>query len=138
MGLWFSCIMALISISAFAGEAGPVNGTGHDVPSPFGTANQKVELADGEIYVLFGRVLILGEKPFFEVDFGAHPWLANEKRKADPYYDLEWSTATWKALDGQKVQLTVKAHGHIMTGPTQTAQYILSLEPLADPVPSNR
>ena len=83
-------------------------GGGGDMPIPFGL-NGKVELADGEFYLLVGKITVLPKqrskktpRVFFEVDFDQHPWLANAKRYANPGYPVEGPVSFWKKYDGHQ------------------------------------
>lgn len=114
-------------------------GGGGGIPTPFEAANQKAELADGEVYLLIGRVeiypvLVNGAekyRPFFMVDLDKHPWLANEKRRLNPTYVLQGSVNYWKQFRGMRIKLPCVAHGVIDTsGPTP--EYRLHLGKLAD------
>lgn len=96
-------------------------GGGGELPSPFDTANHRVELADGEAYLLVGRVVMMQNPgfstdnrmfPYFRVDLNEHPWLATEKRISQPYYPLEGAVEDWKKYVGAgKVKLPCTAHG---------------------------
>jgi len=114
----------------------PGTAGGGDIPTPFGNANQKVELADGEIYILNGKVEFIVDEPYFKVDLKKHTWLANANRVADPYYLLLGPTGQWTALKDKQVQITVKAHGVIeeFTGMTSPPRYTVQLESQAEPV----
>jgi len=101
---------------------GPMGGGG-ELPSPFDTANWKVELADGEAYQLMGRIVLMqtpgyGEvnrlTPFFRVDLNEHPWLATEKRLSDPYYPLIGPVEEWRPyVNRGKVKFPCIARGVI-------------------------
>ena len=133
-------VLIFISSSAFAHSRraprpdgnGPCGGSG-EIPTPFAYSNQRVELADQEIYILVGRVQFWKGQPYFEVDLDEHPWLANEKRKEAPYYPLEWSKVNWKRWDLDRVQILVEAHASL-TKDVNRFQYVLSLEPLTEPI----
>jgi len=95
-------------------------GGGGDVPVPLGL-NSKVELADGEDYMLSGRIRILpriagsrAPRVFFEVDLAAHTWLASKNRKANPRYPIEGSPAEWQAYEGHRVKFSCRATGRVM------------------------
>ena len=78
---------------------------GGDVPTPFKNANQKVELAEGEYYILNGTVRIVGDTPLFRVDLSRHGWLESQQRKENPYYYLQGGADYWQTYAGKSVQL---------------------------------
>lgn len=92
-------------------------GGGGEVPTPFEAFNQKAELADGEDYLLVGRVVIqpvAGSgsdrlQAFLQVDLDVHPWLASARRKANPYYPLEGSVGFWRQYRGIRIKLPCQA-----------------------------
>ena len=91
-------------------QCGASGGGGGEIPTPFDAFNQRAELADGEDYLLVGRVIIEnvsveGSRAYFEVDLDQHRWLASAKRKADPRYPLEGSVGFWKLYRGLRIKL---------------------------------
>jgi hypothetical protein len=116
-------VLGLLGSAAWADRGG-------EIPVPFGGVNQRVELADGEEYFLVGTIVNIQAQdgvfqPYLKVDLDQHPWLANAHRVAFPYYPIASSDATlqgsgsrspaldWRSLDGQPVQMWVRAHGQI-------------------------
>lgn len=127
----------LIVGTVWAGPRGeqrrPRGGGGGDVPTPFLSANTKVELADGEVYTLIGHIRLIRSIPYLEVDLNEHGWLAGAKRKAEPFYPLEASPSYWAQFEDARVKLTVEAHGvAVVVG--ERAVYALTLQPLVEPV----
>ena len=59
-------------------EDGCFSTCGGEIPWPFQTANQVAELADGERYVLMGRVILHSAEARFDVDLAHHTWLASQ------------------------------------------------------------
>ena len=117
-----------------SGRPAPCGGSG-DVPTPFLNTNQRVELSDGELYTLVGRIHALRDSALFEVDLAEHPWLASARRKASPLYGLEGSPSFWRRFDGKKVRVLVEAKGIARLSPaTGEPEYWLSLQPVADPI----
>ncbi|MEK6706758.1 MAG: hypothetical protein AABZ06_13320 [Bdellovibrionota bacterium] len=116
-------------------------GGGGEIPSPF-SYNQKVELADGEYYVLVGQVKILPSKyplqyrAVFMVDFDQHPWLANYKRVKEPFYPLDGSVDFWRTYEGMDLKFSCKAKAKLIntSGGKGTPRYVITLEALAAPV----
>ncbi|MCM2323942.1 MAG: hypothetical protein NDJ90_11840 [Oligoflexia bacterium] len=106
-----------------------------EVPTPFDAVNQKVELADGEAYMLFGSVALVpfddgfGErwKAYFEVDLKEHPWLGGEKRAKNPFYPLEGPINYWKQFRGMRIRLACDAKGVIITNEGAAPEYIIQL-----------
>ena len=88
---------------------------GGDTPGPFSDSNRKVELSDGDVYALSGRVIFLspgsGKRPtpYFEVDLKQHEWLANAKRVLNPYYRLQGPTYLWKEFEYETIRLQARA-----------------------------
>lgn len=115
-------------------------GGGGDIPFPFETANQKAELADGEVYLLSGRVVFapgpvsVEPMPYLEVDFQEHPWLESAKRKQVPFYLLENSDLDWKKWENQRVMVPVRAKGQILTNPHSDPVYTLTLKAMGEPI----
>lgn len=108
--IWvFGCLLGV----SFAANAATYNGG--EIPIPFETANQKVELADGEYYILVGKVS-WDDQGYFEPDFTEHPWLASEYRMKAPKYPTfsaeGMATATreeFESLSDQRVKVMVRA-----------------------------
>lgn len=84
-----------------------------EVPIPFKYANLKVELSSGEYYYLLGRVRILADVPFLEIDLDRHGWLASDTRMRNPYYVLMGAPEEWANYRDQYVQVSVQAHGQV-------------------------
>lgn len=59
------------------------------VPFPFRTANTKFDLAEGETYILAGNIVMVNQSPYFNIDFGAQPWLATKKRLQTPLFPID-------------------------------------------------
>lgn len=102
LALLFCLVFGLRGGSIHAHEL--TRGGGGELPNPFDTANRRVELADGEPYLLVGRVVMRdgamfgddpGMAPYFRIDLTEQPWLATEKRVGQPYYPLEGSVDDW-------------------------------------------
>jgi hypothetical protein len=108
----------LIGIAMFTGSASFAKGGGGGVPSPFGeTANRRVELADGEMYTLQGKVIFdANDVPWFWVDLAKHPWLASQKRQQNPFYRLAGTRDQWREYNEKVIQLTCFARGYIGGG----------------------
>jgi hypothetical protein len=112
-------------------------GGGNDVPTPFDVRNQKFELADGEIYVLFGRVIIgpsvygdISQKvPYLKVDLQKQGWLGNFQRREFPYYPIEADLKEWSLWEQKEVKVICKARGRIVWNNSQP-QYVIYLEPI--------
>lgn len=136
---------ALLLLAGFTVRAdeirGSAGGGGGEIPTPFEAYNQKVELADGEAYVLVGRVVIDNIAPdgstsermraFFEIDLNEHPWLGNTKRKMRPFYPLEGAVSTWRRYNGMRVKLPCIAVGGVVYTPGQQAEYVIWLRKVA-------
>ncbi len=126
-------------------QHGSRGGGGEEIPTPL-SSNDRVELADGEQYLLVGQVVIrsiydvtgngnaLVEKAFFEVDLIEHPWLANSKRRTDPGYPLDGPTAYWYKFQKMRVKVSVQAQGRILTSESHNSEYVIGLKALADPI----
>lgn len=110
---------------------------GGDVPVPFGM-NSRVELADGELYMLLGRVRILprtagsrAPRVYFEVDLQSHSWLDSKKRRMNPRYPIEGTPEQWQQYDGQRVKLSCRAIGRILQldGAPQYVIFLQGVQP---------
>ena len=111
-----SYYVVLIVTTMLAGVSAFARGGG-GIPSPFvETSNRKVELADGEMYTLQGKIVFdSNDTPWFWVDLAKHPWLANQKRQAAPYYRLQGLRDQWRPYNEKSVQLICFAHT-VMSG----------------------
>jgi hypothetical protein len=121
---------------AVKADIGPKGGPG-DVPTPF-VSNEKVELADGEIYTLIGRFVIREGNLWFQVDLEAHPWLANQKRKDFPFYRVIGTRVDLEpvAVRAERVQALMKAEGAIVERDLRPL-YRLGVEVLESPTVPN-
>jgi hypothetical protein len=136
-GFAWSAILVTVFSAAMASadvDPEPVRGGGGEIPTPF-SSNQKVELADGEIYSLVGTVKLYGGEAYFEIDFAQHPWLASAKRQSSPYYALSNPIDYWRKFEGAKLRLSVEAQGEIVLGQEAGPRYSIRLQLLAEPVP---
>jgi hypothetical protein len=110
---------------------------GGEIPTPLGLPNQKVELADGEVYTLVGKIQVSGKFAFFEVDLGEQPWLASRNRSASPYYLLDGGASVWNEYDKSSVRLSALAKGNVLQsssngGNGKKFEYIISLKVLSE------
>lgn len=110
---------------------------GGDVPVPFGM-NSRVELADGELYMLLGRVRILprtagsrAPRVYFEVDLHSHSWLDSKKRRMNPRYPIDGTPEQWQQYDGQRVKFSCRAIGRILQldGAPQYVIFLQGVQP---------
>lgn len=105
-------LAVLLGLTMLTGASAFAKGGGGGVPSPFTeNSNRKVELADGEMYTLQGKVVFdNNDVAWFWVDLAKHPWLANQKRQQNPYYRLMGSKEQWREYNEKSVQLICVAH----------------------------
>jgi hypothetical protein len=137
--------MALVGTFFISPSSLGSTATGGEVPIPFEDSNQRVELADGEIYTLIGRVRFQLDTPYLEVDLGQHPWLANSKRKLSPVYPIDVSPSLpvdWKVLEGKLVKSYMRARGFITKlefrpGVEPRLEYRIGLEAMLNPIQMN-
>jgi hypothetical protein len=129
-------VVALFSSSVLAANVNPKGGGSGDSPTPFKNTNQRVELADGESYSLVGQVIFWRGNAYFEVDLKEHPWLANKKRIARPYYEIEGSVSYLKRFDRVRIKFFAEARSVIRQDDSREGEYYpeIILSPLADPV----
>jgi hypothetical protein len=73
------------------------------------TRDTRVELADGEKYILSGFIEVSGGEVYLAIDFRAQPWLANKARLRDPFYQIEDSADQWRKYAGREVTLIAVA-----------------------------
>lgn len=120
-------------------------GNGGEIPTPF-ELNRRVELADGEEYLLVGRIVFktiatpdgVRPRPYFEIDLNQHPWLASARRKGSPYYPLAAPYGRWKSYDGVRVKMSSLAHGRILAeNPRGGLEYQIELSPRGTLEPYN-
>jgi hypothetical protein len=90
-----------------------IDGGGGEMPTPFQILNQRVELADGEFYILEGQVVSLQlngvDTPYLAIDLQEQSWLANNYRQNFPYYQLEGTWDYWNQFKGKTVKLSCRA-----------------------------
>jgi hypothetical protein len=110
---------------------------GDKVPFPkLQSANTKFDLADNETYVLNGYVVVAQGRYYFRIDFNSQPWLATAARLANPYIEIDPSSAVGRYANGQLVQMAVVAKRASMIGAYQN-QSVQSLQMILPPVPLN-
>jgi len=139
----FTSLAASMGPFAFAAD-GSGSCNGGEVPIPFEDSNHRVELADGEIYTLIGRVRFLLDTPYLEVDLAQHPWLANSKRKLSPVYPIDGTPGLpidWRLHEGKVVRTYMRARGfiarlEIRPGYEPRLEYRIALEPMLQPIQS--
>lgn len=97
-------------IEELACSSSPGTGTqDKDFPVPWPFDNRKFELADGEEYRLYGKVVYLGGHPHLQVDLKRQPWLANKRRAGYPYYSLADGSVNWKFYRNLPIDLVAEA-----------------------------
>ena len=103
---------------------------------PFRTTNQKVELADGEMYSLRGNLYFdaANNTMFLRVDLEETPWLANSLRKKFPFYPITKYNRTWLNLLNKPVTILVKANGKLFSNQQGDLSYGMFLEPYSSPL----
>lgn len=141
---WFALLVGMLTgVAASVWASSPTQGVGEsqvgpggfggvgDVPTPFRTANQKVELAPGERYHLVGWIRLINGSPYLEIDFSEHSWLMSQARAQWPYYSLEVELREALPLNGVRVRVFAEAHANILRDrETRSYSYVLSLQPL--------
>lgn len=113
---------------------------GGGMPDPLTVFNQHVELADGELYLLKGTVVmapaLLGSsrklQPYFRVDLEAHPWLSGKKRKESPLYLIEGAQSTWRPFEGSYGDLAAEAHVQLLMTQSGDTVQVISLKPIPE------
>ncbi len=110
-------LFAVVGVMVFFGMGmTPSKGGGGGIPSPFAaSANHKVELADGELYLLEGAVSFddVGQAVFW-VDLKKESWLASKGRMQNPYYKLTGSREQWVQYQGKPIVLACVAKGVVV------------------------
>lgn len=109
-------------------------GGGGEIPHPFERVNQKVELADGEKYLLFGKVEFINGRPFLHVNLDLLPWLATHNRMTFPYYALSGSADYWHQFIATDMRITAIAHGVLQANPRGGATYVIVLSPITQAI----
>lgn len=108
-------------------------GGGNEFPRGLTTDNT-VELAHGERYMLTGAVAIFSNKVWFNIDFDEQPWLASQKRRANPFYRLDDDMTRWKRYNGQTLTLIVTAQNVIWQSTDDKYSVETLLVPGSDPI----
>lgn len=111
---------------------------GGEVPIPFEDLNQKVELADGEYYLLIGQISMDAPtfgirqtpRPFIQIDLDEHPWLGNSKRKKNPYYPIIGLASEWRKYEGHRVMLYGQAQWVVRIDEDGIPRVTIWIEPL--------
>lgn len=109
-------------------------GGGNEFPRGLDVDNT-VELAHGEKYMLTGIISIFSNKVWFNIDFDVQPWLASQKRRANPFYRIDDDMSRWRRYNGQTLTLIVTAENVIWTqnnGGRYTVETML--KPGSDPI----
>lgn len=122
------------------GACEPKGGGGGGQPDPLTIYNARAELADGELYLLRGEIVMIPlpdgaarrSQPYLRVDFDAHPWLASRKRAERPFYPIEGPVRKWRALEGTYVELTVLAKVEIRKATSGELVSVITLKPVAE------
>ncbi|MCC7441908.1 MAG: hypothetical protein IT285_09755 [Bdellovibrionales bacterium] len=125
-----------LAVFAAGAQAWALSGEGvlgGEVPTPYADANRKVELADGEVYALVGRVVFPGNEPYLHVDLATHSWLENRRRLANPLYPLLSDGFDWRRYEGLWVVAQVKAVGRLVEDQKGDPLYELFLMPIVAP-----
>ncbi|MGK5084543.1 hypothetical protein WDW37_14705 [Bdellovibrionota bacterium FG-1] len=115
-------------------------GEGGGMPDPLSVYNQRVELADSELYLLLGTVRILPNwrgnsaqaQAYLQVDLKAHPWLTNQNHRAAALYPIEGKLGAWKPYDGIKVKLAARAESWIRLDSSGVAHGLIVLDPIIE------
>ena len=134
----FTTISALLMLLGSSSFASSVHGYDHGGPSPFDGDNQRVELADGEFYTLYGVIVIgtglngEGRQAYLRVDFAKQNWLASAKRSGSPYYPIEGDASFWAKYEHRAVKFPCEAEGRIVTGGDRQQHYVIFLRPYSD------
>lgn len=129
----------------FAGAAAAVAGHqenhgGGGQPDPLTVFNSHVELADGELYLLKGEIVLAPAlqgssqrlQPYFSVDLEEHAWLAGKRRKDNPTYLIEGRPSSWRPYEGAYGELAAEAHVQgIVTSSGKVIQ-VISLRPIPE------
>jgi len=105
-----------------------------DIPIPFGILNQKLELANGEYYLLEGWIFRLNGNYFFKVDTKIHPYLrkGNEGRSVEYLMVISENIQSLPLF--QKLKILVKAEGVVLYDRENNKyEYIIKLNLLSDP-----
>lgn len=133
-------VLGILWLGASQAKGGTVRAPGaSDIPWPINVGNQKVELADGEVYRLAGKIVFapgvvsLDAIPYLEVDFEEHPWLESAKRKAWPFYPIENPVVDWKKWDGHRVVVLVRVSGQVLQSSQSDPVYTLILKAQREP-----
>jgi hypothetical protein len=122
----------LMGLAVLGGACTRSTWAGNEVPTPFKDANLKVELADGEYYVLEGRVRSQSGTTFLEVDLERHHWLSNKHRSESPFYPLFGDAKTFAKYEGRLVRMMVIARAR-MRQQDNRFYYSIWLDPQAEP-----
>ena len=123
-------VLAALISAAMPASAHPRAGGGGGVPSPrmIASTNHHVELADGELYTLEGRLVVDSTGAlYFNVDLRKHPWLASAERVKNPYYAVEADPSAWQAYVGKRILLVAVARVVVGGG-----EYQIVLQPVND------
>ena len=141
---WIVGVFALLGMhgasAAHGGRHPEDDRGGGGQPDPLTLFNQHVELADGELYLLKGNVVMApgltwGSRklqPYFTVDLDAQPWLSGKQRKESPLYLIEGPLSSWRPYDGSYGQLAAEAHVQLFVTGAGTAVQVISLKPIPE------
>lgn len=137
MKILFILAAVLVSQASFAEKikVTPMDG----LPVPFANTNQRVELADNEVYGLFGYLQYNDKygQMEFKPDFEVQPWLGTAARKNIGYYPMTRYAKNWHNFDGKYVKMIFRAKGKVYQGDYR-ASYVIWLDPISNPVESTK
>ncbi len=107
-------------------------GGGSEAPRGLST-DTRVELANGERYILSGSLETDGAGLFLRIDLHQFGWLASRTRVANPYYRINDTALAWKKYIGKNVTILATAKYTVFTQTGKTVFEIV-LTPADQPV----
>jgi hypothetical protein len=73
------------------------------------TRDTRVELANGETYILSGYIEFMSGEVYLGIDLHEQPWLANKVRVRNPYYRIDDAASNWRKYEGRDVTIVAVA-----------------------------
>ncbi|MBY0469565.1 hypothetical protein K2X30_00240 [bacterium] len=123
-------------LTAVVSYSGPVRAGGGEIPTPLDVGPGKMELADGEKYNLYGRIVTTtAGVVYFEVDLNLHRALANQKRVRFPYYPIadgyQFDLSRFK---NKLVKIYVEAKMQVLMSTEGETSPVIFLKLLSEPL----
>jgi hypothetical protein len=107
-------------------------GGGSEAPRGLST-DTRVELANGEKYILSGTIEANGTNLYLHINLHQFPWLASHTRVANPFYRIDDAAGAWTKYLGKNVTILATAKYTVFSQGGRTL-FEIALTPADQPV----